>query len=86
MGSAPASTSTPIASVSVFLAARKKAVAPNRFSRLRWPSFMPLTVIRASTSTPCAISFRTTSMLSTRPVGIGPATPPLGFGRRVRTV
>ena len=25
-------------------------------------------------------------MLSTRPVGMGPATPPLGFGRRVRTV
>ena len=85
VASAPASTSTRMASTSVTLAARKKGVAPSRFSRLRWPSFMPLTVMRASTSPPSAIILRSTSMLSTAPAGMGPGNPNPVFMRRVRT-
>ena len=47
--SAPAAASTFMTSTSVFLAARKNAVAPSRFTRLRWPSFMPFLVMRALT-------------------------------------
>ena len=85
VASAPASSSTRIASVSVTLAARKKGVAPSRLSRLRWPSFMPLVVIRALTSPPTAIIFFSTSMLSTLPLGMGPGNPKPVFIRRVRT-
>ena len=83
--SAPASASTFMTSRSVVLAARKNAVAPSRFTRLRWPSFMPFFVMRALTLTPRAIIFLTTLMLSRLPVGTGPGVYPR-LGRRLRTV
>ena len=47
------------------LGGEQKGVAPRRFSRLRWPSFMPFFVMRALTiGAACAIIFLITSMLS----------------------
>ena len=85
LGLAPACTRIFMTSVSVTFAARKKGVAPRRFSRLRCPSFMPLRVILALTLAPLAIIFRISSTLSVVPVGIGPGVPNPMFMRRVRT-
>ena len=46
----------PHAATSVTLAARKNGVPPSRFSRFRRPLFMPLAVMRASTSPPARSS------------------------------